>query len=170
MCAFRRRIGTDRILKQTAPGQVCRRGVSPERGVSLRDGGFFRAGLEKVVGAKFTTEYGTLEIGADTRGVIQMYPYREADLVKLEAGIEELSEKLEAASIGDREEAFDDLAKIGGPAIKQLKAAAKVGDAEVKARVADLLEKFETSGEARRPVFDVLRIGQRWIGAVLIFG
>lgn len=133
---------------------------SSGRGLSFRAGGTLRGELPSLVGAKFRTQYGTLEITAETKGRIELYPFREKEIVALREKIGGLIESLGADSITEREDAQTQLIKIGGPAIPLLQEAKNASDPEIQTRVETILKKFEETGVLRRPVMDVLRIGR----------
>lgn len=130
------------------------------RGVSLRSGGTLRGELPTIVGAKFRTKYGTLEITAETKGRIELYPFREKEIEALRDKIAGLIESLGADSITEREDAQNELLKLGGPAIPLLQEAKGSDDPEIQTRVENILKKFEETGVLRRPVMDILRMGR----------
>jgi hypothetical protein len=132
----------------------------PGRGVSLKDGGFLKADVPGIVGAKFRSRFGTLEITAETRGRIEIYPYREKDIEAIQPEVERLIEKLGARSVEEREEAQKELIKIGGPAVKLVTEAKGSSDPEVVTRAEAILKRWEQSGVLRRPASDVLRMGR----------
>ncbi len=132
----------------------------PARGIALRDGGFLRADLPAMSGAKFRTRFGTLEITAEIKGRIEIYPVREKEIERMQSEVRRLIDALSARSIDERDEAQKALLRIGGPAIALLEKARPSPDPEVQTRVEAILKRLQDSGVLRRPVSDVLKMGR----------
>lgn len=133
---------------------------SPGRGLALRDQSFLRCVAPALIGARFKTRFGTLELREKTRGRIDIYPFREKDLEKLRSEIDRLIDALSSRSIDEREEAQRQLLRIGAPAYAPLVKAKETSDPEVAGRVEAILKQLVDSGVARQPVCDVLRMGR----------
>lgn len=143
-----------------ASGAVISIGGTAPRGLALREGGFFRSEFPSLAGATFRTKLGTLQISEKAVGQISVYKFREKELEKVQARVKDLIEAMDSDLIEEREEAQNEIFKIGAPAIPLLKAALSEAGEEVKARIDGILKKFEETGAAKQPIADVFRMGK----------
>lgn len=143
-----------------ASGAVISVGGTAARGIQLREGGYFAADFPSLAGATFRTKLGSLRISEKAVGQISVYKFREKELEKVQARVQELIEGMESDLIDEREEAQNEILRIGAPAIPLLQAAQADADEEVKARIDGILKKFEETGAAKQPIADVFRMGK----------
>ena len=98
---------------------------------------------------------------------MSLHRLRLKELEGVRAEVAQLITLLGAAQVQDRERAVARLIPLGEAAIPGLKVAVTGGDREIQARIATLLKKFDDSGVSKRPVGDVLRLGdmvvQGWL-------
>jgi hypothetical protein len=133
-------------------------GAGP-RGLLLRDGGFLKAELAFLAGATFRTKFGTLKLSDSAAGQLSLYRFRESELAAVRKEAAALAEQLSDRSIEVREAAQARLLRIGAPAIEIIRPLEADSDEEVRTRVKAILDKLKETGEADRPVADVLRMG-----------
>ncbi len=137
------------------------------RGVHLRDGSFLRGELQGLGAATFLTRYGTLKLSEKLGGELQLYKRRLQELDGVRAEVARLIPLLGSGGIAEREATAARVIALGEVAVPVLREADPHGDLEIQGRITLLLKKFDETGASKRPVCDVLRLGdmtvQGWL-------
>jgi len=127
------------------------------KGIELRDGGFLQADFPAL---EFTTPMGKLTLDAVSGGELTLYRVRRKELEPLAKEAREQVDKLNTAGIEERAEAEVRLLTIGAPAVPALREHAGSAYAEVRARIEQILKKFEERGVLKEHPADVVRLGE----------